>query len=549
METNSVSRRYETRRSTRAEKPIARSRVDWRRTKRSSTLLDSEEEHESALSSENETSSEDDVESIENDGSILNESKEKTGTEKENGESFLNKGKDEAVDEKGKDESILNHSKDEVVDENEKDKSILNQSKGDTIDNAGSLQGGDTDFDGIEEAEESINFGKNKRVRTSVMYDSDDSDGSGIVRKVFAKRRCILDEEDSPVDQEQHMLPAEEIANRKQNRLMKLQELCQQRSTRTFSNSDCHKGLILNWLMDRYDNNPIEDRLVTTVDEDDTTMLDESHHSSLSEAELSDASDDDSMKDFIVEDEEEEGDRLEQESSEDESQPQMREQRSLLEKHIPDMIRVDHFIHFQRVVKSFLINAFDATFLSSLYKGEGEKKYAKEMLNSLHYLDDHFIQPRLENLLGRSRWKERYKERVDSYPVVFINMGRAVKRSCQACELQRYCKYTVILSGKLYDNETLELDDFMSQDKQTLKIGTTCASRTRVYHNLKHFKYKLYQNCCWYVKNDGIRNESVSDSVERIFKQLEEDDWIREQHRKLLRYMDSADSFHDEQMD
>ncbi|XP_016848168.1 coiled-coil domain-containing protein 82 isoform X2 [Anolis carolinensis] len=518
METNSVSRRYETRRSTKAEKPIARSRVDWRRTKRSSILLYSKEEDESAVSSEIETSSEDYVEGIENNGSILNESKDKTAGEKENNGSFHSKSNDEAV--KEKDESILNQSKDEALNEEEDNESTPNKNKSGTMDGAGSPQGGDTD---IEEAEDTVNV-KSKRVRTSIMYDSDDSDDSGIVRKVFAKRKCILDEEDLPVDEEQHMLPAEEIANRKQNRLMKLQELCQQRSTRTFSNSDCHK-----------------------VDEDDTTMLYGSHHSSLSEAELGNTSDDDSMKDFIVE--EEEGDRLEQENSGDESQPRRGEQRSLLEKHIPDLIRVEHFVHFQRVVKSFLINAFDATFLSSLYKREREKKYAKEMLNSLHYLDDHFIQPRLENLLCRSRWKERYKERVDSYPNVFINMGRVVKRSCQACELQRYCKYTVILSGKLYNNETLELDDFMSQDKQTLKIGTTCADRTHVYHNLKHFKYKLYQNCCWVVKNDGIRDESVKDSVERIFKQLDEDNWIHEQHRKLLDYMDRADSFQDEKID
>uniref|UniRef100_R4GBB9 Coiled-coil domain containing 82 n=1 Tax=Anolis carolinensis TaxID=28377 RepID=R4GBB9_ANOCA len=438
-----VYRRYETRRSTKAEKPIARSRVDWRRTKRSSILLYSKEEDESAVSSEIETSSEDYVEGIENNGSILNESKDKTAGEKENNGSFHSKSNDEAV--KEKDESILNQSKDEALNEEEDNESTPNKNKSGTMDGAGSPQGGDTD---IEEAEDTVNV-KSKRVRTSIMYDSDDSDDSGIVRKVFAKRKCILDEEDLPVDEEQHMLPAEEIANRKQNRLMKLQELCQQRSTRTFSNSDY-----------------------------DTTMLYGSHHSSLSEAELGNTSDDDSMKDFIVE--EEEGDRLEQENSGDESQPRRGEQ----------LIRVEHFVHFQRVVKSFLINAFDATFLSSLYKREREKKYAKEMLNSLHYLDDHFIQPRLENLLCRSRWKERYKERVDSYPNVFINMGRVVKRSCQACELQRYCKYTVILSGKLYNNETLELDDFMSQDKQ---VNRVCKSQKQFNNVSENFFYLTHE--------------------------------------------------------
>lgn len=31
------------------------------------------------------------------------------------------------------------------------------------------------------------------------------------------------------------------------------------------------------------------------------------------------------------------------------------------------------------------------------------------MLTSLHYLDNRFVQPRLESLASRSRWKELYK--------------------------------------------------------------------------------------------------------------------------------------------
>lgn len=59
---------------------------------------------------------------------------------------------------------------------------------------------------------------------------------------------------------------------------------------------------------------------------------------------------------------------------------------------------------------------------------------------------------------------------MDSYPNVRIIMKYPVNMSCQACEMHRYCKFDVLLSGKLYSNRTLETDDFMSHDKQVTKI-------------------------------------------------------------------------------
>ncbi|XP_061484751.1 coiled-coil domain-containing protein 82 [Rhineura floridana] len=478
METNSVSRRYETRRNARAKEPVAKSRIDWQRTKRRSRLLDSEEEDDEITSSsekELETSSEDNV------------------------------------DERGKGEPIHNKDEDE------------------TLVNTSSLPAVETGCDctAAEDVdEESINLGRCKRSRTSVMYDSDESDDSDIVRKVFAKRTCIIDEEDLAAEHELHTSPAGEEANRKQKRLMKLQELSQRRSARTCSTSKRHED-----------------------NEEDVIILDDSCHPPLTPAEISDASDVDSMKDFIADDEEEE---LEQENSEDKSQLQKKKHAmssTLLEKHIPSLARVDPFVHFKRVVRAFLINAIDNAFLISLYEGKRQKKYAQDMLTSLHYLDNRVIQPRLDNLLSRSRWKDRYKERVDSYPGVRIVLKSAEKRCCQACELQRYCKFTVILSGKSYNSETLQVDDFMSHDKQALKVGTVCGDRTQVYHNLKHFKYHLYEICCSVMKNDGSQDEPVKDSVERVFSQLNEDGWIHKQYTDLEDYMDSADCFQDEKMD
>jgi len=57
---------------------------------------------------------------------------------------------------------------------------------------------------------------------------------------------------------------------------------------------------------------------------------------------------------------------------------------------------------------------------------------------------------------------------VDCYPGVLITLKNPTNMSCQACELNRYCKFNVLLFGKLYNSRTLEADDFMSDDKQVI---------------------------------------------------------------------------------
>nr|XP_032643354.1 coiled-coil domain-containing protein 82-like isoform X1 [Chelonoidis abingdonii] len=280
METKPVIRRYETRRNTRIEEPASKSRVDWRRTKRETILLDSDEEPTSASEDEQlPSTSEDEV-----------DEKQETVVKRYNLTDHEEKGHDDTV---------------------------------------------------IEDVEdECITPGKRKRSSTSVMYDSDRSDDSDIpVRKVFAKRYCIMDEDECSQEQEQYKTPTAEddLTNRKQKQLMKLKELARQRSARD-------------------------------SDDDDVEIIEESsYHLPLTPTESSDIDDDDdSMKDFIVEDEEECA-----EHSEDENQPQGKELATskfqLLDYHIPHFSRCDHYVHFQRVVKAFLINTIDDTFLSSLY--------------------------------------------------------------------------------------------------------------------------------------------------------------------------------------
>ncbi|NWR63817.1 CCD82 protein, partial [Bucorvus abyssinicus] len=369
--------------------------------------------------------------------------------------------------------------------------------------------------------------GKRKRLNSSVLYDSDESEDSDIlVRKVFAKRHCIRDEDESSEEQQHDKTcPTENIStNRKQKVFAKLKELARHRATqRSCSSGNCE---------DSNGESEIEEESLC--------------HLPLTPTESSEA-DSDSMKDFIVE--EDDDDNTEHVKSE--NQPQRKKllntsNSELLAHYVPHLSRCDHYVHFKRIVKAFLINAIDDTFLSSLYDGTRQKKYAQDMLLSLHYLDDRFIQPRLENLLSRSRWKDRYKERVDCYPDVRIILKNSKNMSCQACELNRYCKFNVLLSGKLYNSKTLEADDFMSDDKQVLKVGVVCADRTRVYHNLKHFKYKLYVDCSSVTTLDDVGDEPVKDTVERLFSQLEDSGWIQKRYDNLEDYMNDADSFQEE---
>ncbi|NXC14728.1 CCD82 protein, partial [Corythaeola cristata] len=387
--------------------------------------------------------------------------------------------------------------------------------------------------------------GKRKRSNTSVLYDSDESEDSDIlVRKVFAKRHCIMDEDESSQEQQpDKTCPTENVStNRKQKVFAKLKELAKQRLTqRSCSSENCE---------DSNDEAEIEEEPLC--------------HLPVTPTESSET-ESDSMKDFIVEEEEDDDDNTECVKSE--NQPQQKglniSNSELLAYYVPHckikisdnsvcitclqcLSRCDHYVHFKRIVKAFLINAIDDTFLSSLYDGTRQKKYAQDMLLSLHYLDDRFIQPRLENLISRSRWKDRYKERVDCYPDVHIILKNGTNMSCQACELNRHCKFNVLLSGKLYNSRTLEADDFMSDDKQVLKVGVVCANRTRVYHNLKHFKYKLYVNCSSVTELDGVKDEPVKDTVERLFSQLEDSGWIQKRYNDLEDYMNDADSFQEE---
>ncbi|XP_010631935.1 coiled-coil domain-containing protein 82 isoform X1 [Fukomys damarensis] len=509
-------RRHETRSNSKTQVPKQKSQVDWRRTKRNSItqLFDSDEELNSdeELDSDESTDSDKELDCHKGlDGNKIPESERELKLIKvENGGS--------------NNEQLINTDNSSAYEE---EINKTNHRTIDLLDHGKHLSPDDDDTNKhtrqiIEEdlEEEQIKRGKRKRT-SSIMYDSDDSDDSDVlVRKVGVKRpRRVVEDECSSAEMEQNN-PENSLASRKREQFQKLKELSKQRS-----HQRCNSGR--DFEDSEKESCPGSDE---SEEEEDDFKYDED-------------GDDYIIDDFVVQDEEgDEEIKNQQEESLTSSQLKLIKQNSLYS-------FSDHYTHFERVVKALLINALDDSFLQTLYDGTRQKSYAQDMLTSLHYLDNRFVQPRLENLSSRSRWREQYKERVENYSNVLIHLKNPENCSCQACGLHRYCKYSVHLSGKLYNVRTMETDDFMSHDKQVFTVGRICANRTRIYHKLKHFKFKLYQECCSIAKTEELKNEQVKETVERIFSQYKESGWIKEKYGQLQEYLNFADYFQDEKFE
>nr|XP_048289443.1 coiled-coil domain-containing protein 82 isoform X2 [Myodes glareolus] len=443
-------RRHETRSNSKTQVPEQKSRVDWRRTKRSiSQLFDSDEDLESGESIDSDEDfgsgrSTDSDEDLRSGGST--DSDEDPDSSKKPGINEIPERETELklIDvESGGNSSKPLKNTDSSSTEEEKmiktehndlpdDENYPGQEEGDASKHTKQVTEEDVEDDCIKP-------GKRKRL-CSVMYDSDGSNDSDIlVRRAGAKRpRRVVEDECSSLEMEGET-PEKSLAAQKREHHQKLKELSERSRQRQRRNSG-------------RDFEDSEKESYSSTDED----VDE-------DAYRDGTGDGYMIDDFVVQDEEgDEESKSQQGESLTTSQLKLVKQNSLYSFN-------DHYTHFETVVKALLINAFDGSFLKTLYAGQRKKLYAEDMLTSLHYLDNRFIQPRLESLFSRSRWKEQYKERVESYSNLQIHTKNPENCCCQACGLHRYCTYSVHLSGKLYNTRTMETDDFMSQDKQKKK--------------------------------------------------------------------------------
>ncbi|XP_071990274.1 coiled-coil domain-containing protein 82 [Engystomops pustulosus] len=346
--------------------------------------------------------------------------------------------------------------------------------------------------------------------RKSATIDSEsssDSDGPG--ERINTKRSCVIHDDDS--DEEAAKEPPEDEATKAQKKKQKRLEALNQLSERQRS------------------------RKRTTSTETPEEIPHDECEPSLT---ISESEDSDEMSDFIVPDKgNNEGARNEGLSY-----------KQLFRKHnISLSAGHDLSSHLENVIKAFLNDIIKKKFLALLYNGSNRKKSAVDMLQSLNNLDQRIIAPRLEKLTTSCRWSKRYKERIDSYPNLFVKHIAAEEMVCKACDLKRYCGYLVILSGQAYHHETLEHDDFLQNDRQRLIIGKTCAMRTEAYHQLRHYKYFLYQRCIPFT--DQTRGGSTCKRVKKALSKMEAQGFLGREMEFLEGYLNEADYFEEEAKD
>uniref|UniRef100_A0A8C2HYW0 Coiled-coil domain containing 82 n=1 Tax=Cyprinus carpio TaxID=7962 RepID=A0A8C2HYW0_CYPCA len=400
----------------------------------------------------------------------------------------------------------------------------------------------ESDGDDSSETDEKCAVPRRQRKRSASappLDDSDSSDSSSDVggeplRRVLQRKRLRLpeDSEDEALREKKRGAEMKEAAAKRRERKNKLMELSKRRKSGTPRRRQQEK--------EQYKADDSDDE--SSVKENGSPL------NSSEEEKLADSSD--SLKDFIVEEDE-------QKKEEDQEEEGEAKDKAFLS-HLPrQFITGSQLTHFHVVVKALLINVLDSSFLKSLYSGERTKRYAQEMKSSLLHFDERLVLPRLENLKQRSRWKDRYKERVECYPKLRVVMTRVQTKGCEACELHRTGRFTVRLSGQLYYNNTLQEDQFMPDDSQSFFVGSVCASRTEVYHALKHFKYHLFERCRTALEaqkeiqdgDTGEDDEPIKDTVNKVFTKLQDGGWISEQYEKFQEHLNSADFFQEEKLD
>uniref|UniRef100_A0A8C1V4Q9 Coiled-coil domain containing 82 n=1 Tax=Cyprinus carpio TaxID=7962 RepID=A0A8C1V4Q9_CYPCA len=419
----------------------------------------------------------------------------------------------------------------------------------------------ESDGDDSSETDEKCAVPRRQRKRSASappLDDSDSSDSSSDVggeplRRVLQRKRLRLpeDSEDEALREKKRGAEMKEAAAKRRERKNKLMELSKRRKSGTPRRRRRTLGSEEEGEEEREEikEDKVEEQSKADDSDDESSVKENGSPLNSSEEEkLADSSD--SLKDFIVEEDEQKKDKDQEEEGEAKDKAFL--------SHLPrQFITGSQLTHFHVVVKALLINVLDSSFLKSLYSGERTKRYAQEMKSSLLHFDERLVLPRLENLKQRSRWKDRYKERVECYPKLRVVMTRVQTKGCEACELHRTGRFTVWLSGQLYYNNTLQEDQFMPDDSQSFFVGSVCASRTEVYHALKHFKYHLFERCRTALEaqkeiqdgDTGEDDEPVKDTVNKVFTKLQDGGWISEQYEKFQEHLNSADFFQEEKLD
>ncbi|XP_075054020.1 uncharacterized protein LOC142140060 isoform X1 [Mixophyes fleayi] len=219
--------------------------------------------------------------------------------------------------------------------------------------------------------------------------------------------------------------------------------------------------------------------------------------------------------------------------------------RGLFKKHnIFQSVCSDLYFHLQKVIIVFLFNIVDNTFLKTLYERLSEKRYAKGLLRSLNYFKERVIAPRLQILTARCIWTLFYKNCIRHYPKIEINRKYFKKRECDACKFYRTCKFLVNLSGQAYNKRTLSNMTTLKKYKKELFVGIVCSERTKIYHQVKHYKYHLYQRCIPFL--DNTKEVPARELVDIALSKMNKEKFLKKELHCLKSVLKKADLFQKE---
>jgi len=106
-----------------------------------------------------------------------------------------------------------------------------------------------------------------------------------------------------------------------------------------------------------------------------------------------------------------------------------------------------------------------------------------------------------DSLVASSVWRPEFKKALEKYPRFELTELVYVVPGCDACHLGgRKSKLIGRLSGSPYDalgfqttDQGLGSDEESDSAKREFSLGRFCAKRTRVYHELTHWEYRLFK--------------------------------------------------------
>ncbi|KAK4290902.1 hypothetical protein Pmani_036249 [Petrolisthes manimaculis] len=174
------------------------------------------------------------------------------------------------------------------------------------------------------------------------------------------------------------------------------------------------------------------------------------------------------------------------------------------------------------------------------FKREIPEETHKDITTVLNRLDSAIA------LVFSAAWKKDYREAIQLHPK-FSNHSIHSRVNCEACGRHDHpSSQGIKFSGKPYNRETFETEDFVSYDK-SFSVGRFCHERSEMYHRLYHFRHKLFLACGIQVNkaNDFFRKKKDRDpDIDKVINQcMKNESWIDKMFSHLEKILEDAHNY------